>query len=122
MRSLLARLLPWYGARRFRVNAAQAFRFLCDVHGFGDPQFQSDTFGDTLTYLRKGVAVRVTLDKQDRYFEVYVIRLRDGHVPLLVEEPQDRIHLSNLLAIRAPQLTRAMREKITPAPNICRAC
>ena len=112
MRSLLTRLLPWYGARRFRVNATRAFRFLCDEHGFGDPEFQTDVFGDTLTYLRNDVAVRVILDKQDRYLEAYVIRLRNGHIPLLVEEPQDSIYLSNLLAIRVPQLKPAMREKI----------
>ena len=110
MKTLLAKLLPGFGGRRFRSHAIAAFEFLTRELGFSEGVFQSDFFGDTLTYSRSDVAVKVSLDKRDRYLEVYVIRLRDGQIPLYVEEPQDWIPLSNLLATRGLEPLPSARE------------
>lgn len=77
------------GRRRFQAEATEAFRFLRE-DGLGEPE----------------------LDSREHDLEVYVIRLHEGRVPLLVEEPEDRIYLTDLLAIRAPQVMPVMLERI----------
>jgi hypothetical protein len=100
------------GDRKYREVADRAFRFLIEEHGFASPEFKTDVYGASLVYRGPTVAVDVAWDKQERLVEVYVIRLRDGEIPLLVEEPQDWIYLSALLAIRAPHLVPALTERI----------
>ena len=104
---MLTRLLVVTGVidRRFRNEAKGAFAFLREELGIDEPQFHADAFGATLTYHGQDIAVKVALDKSEYSIDVYVIRLRDGEIPLLVEEPQDWIYLSSLVAMRAPELT-----------------
>lgn len=99
------------GDRKFREAALRAFEFLVREYGLTAPEFETDVYGAKLTYRGPIVAVRVTWDKQEDMVEVYVVRLRNGDLPLLVEEPQDWIYLSALLLIRAPHLVPVLVER-----------
>jgi hypothetical protein len=106
-------LLAWVGLgdRTFRDAATKAFGSLARDYDLAAPTFEADVFGAALTYRGTSVAINVTWDKQENLVEVYVVRLRNGELPLLVEEPQDWIYLSALIKIRAPELVPLLTQR-----------
>ena len=93
----------------FRDLALNYFCYLNKEFNFNQPQYENDVFTESLTYMKKTVAIRISYSLREAGVEVEIIRLIKNKIPpypILKSDPNQKyyMNLDTILQDKSPNL------------------
>jgi hypothetical protein len=94
----------------FKEACTDELNFLTEKYGFVLAELGEDPGGLSAIYTNATTALKVSFERHENHIFVYVIKLKNGKIPLYLEYPENWDYAEGLLSILAPNLKLRQKE------------